>query len=103
MIYKHFSRKEDIWTPLSEERMAEFTVRDEKVVMTRKLLSIRQFRDEHARDPAIRHFLTGLTEMFTSVLAGMMEKEPSFDHPIIIAMGTPGNSSEMSCRMFLFL
>ena len=103
-MYKHFSGKEEIWNTLLDEmiayyeerfgspehlpqapdsteglvamtmRMADFTIHDEKVVMTRKLLSIEQFRDERARDLATKHFLTGLTDMFTRIFAGMMEK-----------------------------
>ena len=55
-------------------RMAEFTIHDEKVVMTRKVLTLEQFRDVRARELATKHFLTGLTEMFTHVFTGMMEK-----------------------------
>ncbi len=103
-LYRHFESKEEIWNSLldnmaayyeerfgsaehlppvpdsAEElvtltmRMVDFTVHDEKVVMTRKLLSIEQFHDERARDLATKHFLTGLTEMFCSLFAGMMEK-----------------------------
>ena len=42
--------------------------------MTRKMLAIEQFRDDRARELATRHFLTGLTDMFTHVFTGMMEK-----------------------------
>ena len=103
-MYKHFKSKEEIWNTLldrmiayyaerfgsaenlppvpdsTEEllsmtmRMMDFTVRDEKIVMTRKVLAIEQFRDERARTLATKHFLTGLTEMFTPIFAGMMEK-----------------------------
>ena len=55
-------------------RLADFTVHDEKVVMTRKLLTIEQYRDDRARDLSTKHFLTGLREMFTPVFAGMMDK-----------------------------
>ena len=55
-------------------RMVNFTVHDERIIMTRKLLTIEQFRDQRARDLATRHFLTGLKEMFTPVFAGMMDK-----------------------------
>ena len=102
--YKHFQSKEEIWNALLDEmiayyavrfgsaenlppvpetaeelvrmtmRMVGFTVRDERIVLTRKVLSIEQFRDERARALATKHFLTGLTEMFTPVFAGMMEK-----------------------------
>jgi hypothetical protein len=55
-------------------QMVNFTVHDEKVVMTRKVLTIEQFRDDRARKLATKHFLTGLKEMFTPVFEGMMDK-----------------------------
>ena len=55
-------------------RMVNYTVHDEKIVMTRKVLTIEQFRDERARELATKHFLTGLAEMFTYIFTGMMEK-----------------------------
>ncbi len=103
-VYKHFESKEAIWNALLDRmiayygsrfgsaehlppvpdsgeelvsmtmRMVDFTVHDEKIVMTRKLLSIEQYRDERARDLATKHFLTGLADMFTPVFAGMMQK-----------------------------
>ena len=103
-IYKHFENKEDIWNTLLDEmiayydahfgssahlppvpdsleelvgmtkRLVDFTVHDEKVVMTRKLLTIEQYRDDRARDLATKHFLTGLREMFTPIFEGMMDK-----------------------------
>ena len=103
-MYRHFESKEEIWNtlldrliayyeerfgspehlppvPQSREellamtmRMVHFTVHDETVVMTRKLLTIEQFRDERAKKLATKHFLTGLTEMFTHVFSGMMDQ-----------------------------
>ncbi len=103
-IYKHFESKEEIWNTLLDRmiayygerfgsaehlppvpdspqelvdmtmRMADFTIHDENVIKTRKLLTIEQFRDERARSLATKHFLTGLRELFTPVFAGMMEK-----------------------------
>ena len=103
-VYKHFESKEAIWNALLDQmiayyadrfgsaehlppvpdsleglvtmtmRMVSFTVHDEKVVMTRKVLTLEQFRDERARDLATKHFLTGLTDMFTQLFAGMMDK-----------------------------
>ena len=103
-IYKHYESKEAIWNALLDRmiayyadrfgsadhlppvpdspeglvtmtmQMVNFTVHDEKVIMTRKLLTLEQFRDERARELATKHFLTGLTEIFTHIFAGMMEK-----------------------------
>lgn len=103
-MYRHFESKEEIWNALLDRmiayyaegfgsperlppvpdsleelvkltmRLVDFTVHDENVVKTRKLLSIEQFRDERARELATKHFLTGLTEMFAYLFAGMMEK-----------------------------
>ena len=103
-MYRHFTSKEEIWNSLLDEmiayyearfgspahlppvpdsaeglvemtmRMVDFTIHDPRVVMTRKVLAIEQFRDERARALATKHFLTGLTEMFTPVFAGMMEQ-----------------------------
>ncbi len=103
-IYKHFESKEAIWNTLldrmiayygerfgssehlppvpdSQEefiamtmRMADLTIHDEQIVKTRKVLTLEQFRDDRARDLATKHFLTGLTEMFTPIFAGMMDK-----------------------------
>ena len=103
-MYKHFESKEDIWNTLLDEmivyydthfgspehlppvpdtleelaemtrQMVNFTVHDEKVVMTRKLLTIEQFRDDRARGLATKHFLTGLRAMFIPIFQGMMDK-----------------------------
>lgn len=103
-MYRHFESKEAIWNALLDEmiayyearfgspanlppvperaedlvrltmRMVRFTVHDEKIVKTRRLLTIEQFRDERAKTLATRYFLTGLTEMFTKLFAAMAEK-----------------------------
>ena len=103
-MYRHFKCKEEIWNTLLDEmiayyderfgspehlppvpealeelvamtvRMVNLTVHDEKIVKTRKLLMIEQFRDDRARDLATKHFLIGLREMFTPVFQGMMDK-----------------------------
>ena len=103
-MYKHFESKEAIWNALLDQmvkyyderfgsaehlppvpdsleglvamtmQLVDFTVHDEKVVMTRKVLTIEQFRDERARALATKHFLTGLTDMFTHIFSGMMDK-----------------------------
>ncbi len=103
-MYRHFESKEEIWNTLLDEmtayyearfgsperlppvpdspeglvaltmRLVDVTVHDPRIVMTRKLLSIEQFRDDRARALATKHFLTGLQEMFTPLFAGMMDK-----------------------------
>ena len=103
-LYRHFESKEAIWNALLDEmiayydarfgssehlppvpespeelvrmtmRMADFTIHDEKIVMTRKLLSIEQYRDERAKALASKHFLTGLTDMFTQLFSAMMDR-----------------------------
>ena len=103
-VYKHYESKEAIWNALLDEmiayygehfasperlppvpdsleglvtmtmQMVNITVHDEKIVMTRKVLTLEQFRDERARELASKHFLTGLTEIFTHIFSGMMDK-----------------------------
>ena len=103
-VYKHFESKEAIWNALLDQmiayygehfgsaehlppvpdsleglvtmtmQMVNFTVHDERIIMTRKVLTLEQFRDVRARKLATKHFLTGLTEMFTYVFTGMMGK-----------------------------
>ena len=103
-MYRHFESKVAIWNTLLDEliayyearfgsmehlppvpesleelvtmtmRMVNFTIHDEKVVKSRKLLSIEQFRDERARDLATKYFLTGLKDMFTQIFAVMTDK-----------------------------
>ena len=103
-VYKHYESKEAIWNALLDEmiayyaerfgsvehlppvpnspeeltqmtmRMVNLTVRDERIVMTRKVLTLEQYRDVRARELATKHFLTGLTEMFTRIFTGMMDK-----------------------------
>ena len=36
-------------------------------------MTIEQFRDDRARELATKHFLNGLSEMFTPIFAGMMD------------------------------
>ena len=103
-VYKHFESKEAIWNALLNEmisyygehfgsaehmpsvpesldelvsltmKMVDITVHDEKIIKTRKVLTIEQFRDERARDLATKHFLTGLEEMFTHIFIEMIDK-----------------------------
>lgn len=102
-LYRHFESKEAIWnavldmmeayycerfgspektpeTPKSCDellamtlRMLQFTMRDEKVILTRRLLLTEQFHDERARRFATQHFLTGTKEIYTKIFAEMTE------------------------------
>ena len=103
-VYKHYESKEAIWNALLDQmiayygehfgspehlppvpdsleglvamtmQMVNFTVHDEKVIMTRKVLTLEQFRDARARELATKHFLTGLADLFTRIFASMMDK-----------------------------
>ena len=103
-VYKHFESKEAIWNALLDQmityyadhfgsaehlppvpdsleglvtmtmQLVNFTVHDEKVIMTRKVLTLEQFRDVRARELATKHFLTGLTDIFTRIFTSMMDK-----------------------------
>ena len=103
-MYRHFESKEDIWNALLDQmiayygerfgsaehlppvpksleeltqmtmRMVNFTVHDERIIKTRKVLTLEQFRDARARELATKHFLTGLTDMFARIFTGMMDK-----------------------------
>ena len=103
-MYRHFESKEAIWNALLDEmiayyaerfgsaehlppvpnslealtqmtmQMVNFTVHDERIIMTRKVLTLEQYRDVRARELATKHFLTGLTDMFTRIFTGMMDK-----------------------------
>ncbi|MBR2794154.1 MAG: TetR/AcrR family transcriptional regulator [Solobacterium sp.] len=103
-VYKHYASKEAIWNALLDQmiayygerfgssehlpavpdsledlvkmtmKMVNITIHDEKIIMTRKVLTLEQFRDARARELATKHFLTGLTDMFTEIFKGMMEK-----------------------------
>ena len=103
-VYKHYESKEAIWNALLDEmityygehfgspehlppvpdsleelvrmtmQMVNFTAHDEKIMMTRKVLTLEQYRDVRARELATKHFLTGLTDMFTHIFTSMMDK-----------------------------
>ena len=102
-LYKHYESKEDIWNALLEMmeryyterfgsvenlpkvpesgeellaltmKMIHFTVHDTKVVLTRKLLLMEQFRDEHVARLTTKYCTTGTEQMFTMIFSQMME------------------------------
>ena len=103
-LYKHYKSKEAIWnalldrmeayygerfgsaehmpaTPKSCEelfrltmKMIDFTVHDERIILTRKLLLTEQFHDERVCKLATKHFLVGTQRMFTAIFQQMMEE-----------------------------
>ncbi len=102
-LYKHYESKEDIWNAVIDEvegyynsrfgsaenmpeiprtaaefkalvmRMVNFTVHDEIIILTRKILLTEQFRDDRIRGIATGHFNTGLELLFTNIFEGMMQ------------------------------
>lgn len=103
-LYKHYVSKEDIWNALCDKmeeyyeerfgsennlppipestdelkeltlRMLDFTINDEKIILTRKVLLTEQFRNERARALATKHFNIGLEALFIKIFESMMEK-----------------------------
>lgn len=102
-LYKHYESKEDIWNALLDEmeayygerfgsadnlpptpksldelealslRMLDFTIHDERIVLTRRLLLTEQFRNERAAALAADHFLTTTENIFTTIFQNMMD------------------------------
>lgn len=100
-LYRYFDSKEAIWNavidmmeeyyeahfgstehlpaaPRSGEellsmtmRMLDFTLHDEKVILTRRLLLTEQFHNEQAKKLATLHFLTGIKDIYTGIFAEM--------------------------------
>jgi len=103
-LYKHYESKEAIWNALLDKMeayyaerfgsadnlpaipdscegllrltmgMIDFTVHDPQIILTRKLLTTEQFRDERVCRLATKHFLEGTAGIFAKVFEGMMEK-----------------------------
>lgn len=102
-LYRHFDSKEAIWNAVIDMmeayyneglasaestaeapkscqelfamtmRMIDFTIHDPRVILTRRILLVEQFRDERIRGFATLHFLTGTEEIYTKIFAEMME------------------------------
>ena len=102
-LYSHFESKEAIWNALLERmeayyderfgspdrlpeipksreafiqlamRMVDFTIHDEKIILTRKLLLTEQFHDERVKKLATAHFMNGTKAIFARVFEKMME------------------------------
>ncbi len=102
-FYKHYESKEELWNAVLDEmctyyedhfgsirnmppipqstdelkkltlKMLDFTMHDEKIIMTRKLLLTEQFHDDRVRALATVHFNLGLESMFKIIFEGMMK------------------------------
>jgi len=101
-LYKHYESKEAIWNALLDRmeayyrerfgsaeymppmpksceellcltmKMTDFTVHDERIILTRKLLLTEQFHDERVCKLATKHFLVGTQRMFAVIFKEMM-------------------------------
>ena len=101
-LYSHYESKEAIWNALIDRmeayyeerfgspermpeipetldafsalvlRMVDFTVHDEKIILTRKLLLTEQFHDERVRKLATEHFVNGTKEIFRKIFESMI-------------------------------
>ena len=102
-FYRHYASKKELWNAVLDEmeryyaerfgspenppavpqstgelksltlQMLAFTMHDEKIIMTRKILLTEQFRDARVCALATKHFGAGLEALFTKIFAGMME------------------------------
>ncbi|MDO4816037.1 MAG: TetR/AcrR family transcriptional regulator [Bacillota bacterium] len=104
-LYSHYDSKEAIWNALLDKmeayyarrfgsvdnmpeipmsceelfattmKMVNFTVSDERIVLTRKLLLAEQFHDERVKKLATEHFLNGTREIYKIIFGKMMEND----------------------------
>lgn len=102
-LYRHYESKEAIWNALLDKmeayynerfgspdhlpdipkscdellslvmNMVDFTIHDEKVILTRKLLLTEQFHDERVRKLATEHFMNGTKAIFKRIFEKMRE------------------------------
>ena len=102
-LYSHYESKEAIWNALIDRmeayyqerfgsveqlpetpknweefyslvmHMVDFTIHDEKVILTRKLLLTEQFHDERVKRLATEHFMIGTKAIWRKLFEKMME------------------------------
>ena len=102
-LYSHYESKEAIWNALIDKmeayyserfgspenmpdvpkscdellglvmHMVDFTIHDERIILTRKLLLTEQFHDERVRKLATAHFLNGTKAIYRRIFKKMME------------------------------
>lgn len=104
-LYRHYESKEAIWNALldrmesyyaerfgSAEHLPEipkscdeffsltmhmvgFTIHDEKIILTRKLLLTEQFHDDRVNKLATKHFMNGTKEIYKGIFKKMIEND----------------------------
>ena len=104
-LYRHYTSKEEIWNAIIERMtahynahfgsaehltpvpnsceelaalamgMVNFTMHDEQIILTRKMLLMAQFHDERAKKLATEHFLLGTKRIYTEIFRQMIAKE----------------------------
>ena len=104
-LYRHYESKEAIWNALLDTmeayynerfyspghlpeiptscdglfslvmQMVDFTIHDEKIILTRKLLLTEQFHDEKVKKLAAGHFMDGTKAVFSIIFEKMMEND----------------------------
>lgn len=104
-LYRHYESKEAIWNALLDKmeayyaerfgsvenmpespkscdellvttmKMVNFTIHDERIVLTRKLLLAEQFHDERVKKLATEHFLSGTREIYKIIFEKMMKND----------------------------
>lgn len=102
-LYSHYESKEAIWSALLDRmeayyaerfgspenmpeipkscdefaelvmHMVDFTIHDERIVLTRKLLLTEQFHDERVKKLATDHFVKGTKAIYQRIFEKMME------------------------------
>lgn len=102
-LYRHYESKEAIWNALIDKmevyyaehfgspkhlpeipktcdeffslvmHMVDYTIHDEKIILTRKLLLAEQFHDDRIRTLATEHFVNDTKEIFQKIFEKMME------------------------------
>ena len=102
-LYRHYESKEAIWNALLEKmeayynerfgspehlpktptsceelfilamHMVDFTIHDEKVILTRKLLLTEQFHDDRIKRLATEHFIDDTKSIFKSIFEKMID------------------------------
>ena len=102
-LYSHYESKEAIWNALLDKmeayynehfgsperlpeipksceelisltmRMVDFTIHDEKIILTRKLLLTEQFHDNRVKSLATEHFMNDTKSIFKNIFEKMME------------------------------